>query len=329
MDGTAEPPAASGAGSPLTLTVCIVTYERPTYLARCLSALRERGSGIDEIVVVDASAASGAAAVATQDARIRYVHAPRLAGWMTRSRNEALRWASGDVIAFIDDDAVIRDGWADALRKAFADPSVAAVSGRTCNGLPGEERYEQPIGQLLDNGELTEGFAALREEPVEVMHGIGANMSFRRTVLAELGGFRDDYPGTALREDTDMFLRVRAIGGRVLFVPNAVVDHRAAAHVTGERFDTRYKLYRRRNHVVLLARNAGAGSALLRRWLVLELRQVALAPGLGGKARRLVVTLAGLLWGLAALPRNARWRPLPARRQDAYARALRARLSAR
>ena len=52
---------------------------------------------------------------------LSYVHAPELAGWMTRSRNEALPLGAGDVIAFIDDDVVVRAGWADALRRAFRD----------------------------------------------------------------------------------------------------------------------------------------------------------------------------------------------------------------
>jgi GT2 family glycosyltransferase len=327
--GIADPLRADPPADRLTLSVCIVTYERPAYLARCLRALNRHRDGIDEIIVVDASSRSDAEGVAEVDPRVRYVHAPHLAGWMTRSRNEALRWATGDILAFIDDDVVVREEWATALHAAFADPSLAAAAGRTCNGLVGEETYDRPIGRLLDDGELTEGFASRPEGPVEVDHGIGANMIFRRTVLAELGGFRDDYPGTALREDTDAFLRVRALGGRVLFLPDAVVDHLPAPHVTGERFDTRYKLYRRRNHVVMLARHGGIASPLLRRWIARELRQVRAAEGASAKVRRLLVTLAGVGWGVAALPGDARWRSLPRRRQDAAGRALRDALTTR
>ena len=92
-------------------------------------------------------------------------------------------------------------------------------------------------------------------------------MAFRRSVLAELGGLRDDFTGVAVREDTDLFLRVRALGYRAVFTPHAVVDHVGAPHVRGRRFDYRYIYSARRNHVLLLARNFGLCSPELRRWI--------------------------------------------------------------
>lgn len=54
-----------------------------------------------------------------------------------------------------------------------------------------------------------------------------------------------------------------------------------------------------------------------------QLRSVAAVPGVPAKVRRLGVTVVGLAWGLAALPRSARWRPLPPERDDATGRELR------
>ena len=309
------------------LSVCIVTYERPEFLRRCLRSLAEGLGEGAEIVVVDASAADRRDIANEAGHPVAYVHAPQLAGWMTRSRNEALRHVHGELVSFLDDDVVLRPGWEHSLLAAFEDPTVMAVSGRTCNGVPGEEHYEKPIGRLLPDGTLTDGFASLPDRPVDVDHGIGANMSFRRSVLAELGGFRDDYPGTALREDTDIFLRVRAIGGRAVFAPDAAVDHLPAPHVRGARFDTRYKLYGRRNHMVLLARDGGIRSSVLRRWVGAQFGAVARVRGVGAKLRRLGVTVAGIAWGSVAVLRSATWHPLPPQRNDAVGRELRAMLS--
>lgn len=311
------------------LSVCIVTYERPEFLRRCLRSLGDELSEHAEIVVVDASVADRRDIADESSHPVVYVHAPHLAGWMTRSRNEALRHVRGEIVSFLDDDVVVRPGWERELMATFEDPTVMAVAGRTCNGMPGEERYEQPIGRLLADGTLTEGFASLPERAVDIDHGIGANMSFRRSVLAELGGFRDDYPGTALREDTDVFLRIRALGGRAVFAPSATVDHRPAPHVRGGRFDTRYKLYGRRNHMVLLARNGGIRSPLLRRWMGVQFRGVGRVSGPGARLRRLGVTVIGIAWGSLAVLRSAAWRPLPARRNDALGRELRAALGGR
>ena len=311
-------------GATPRLSVCIVTYERPEFLARCLHSLQDTLGNDTEVVVVDASATDHRKVAHAVDPSIVYIHAPQLAGWMTRSRNEALRWVRGDIVSFLDDDVVVRPGWEDGVRAAFNDASVAAVAGRTCNGLPGEEHYDRPIGRLLPDGTLTDGFASLpARREVDVDHGIGANMSFRRSVLAVLGGFRDDYPGTALREDTDIFLRVRAIGARAVFATDAAVDHRPAPHVRGARFDTRYKLYGRRNHIVLLARAGGIGSPMLRRWMHRQFRAVAAVSGVSARVRRFGVTVIGVGWGVAALPRAARWQPMPPERDDAEGREIR------
>ena len=310
-----------------THSICIVTYERRDFLRRCLESLRGNVASDAEVVVVDASAVASTAMVDEILPSAIYVHAPQLAGWMTRSRNEALRHVDGEIVSFLDDDVVVSTTWQDALLTAFADPTVTAVAGRTRNLQPGEEIYDPPVGRLLPDGSLTEGFASLPGRVIEVDHGIGANMSFRRSMLALLGGFRDDYPGTAMREDTDIFLRVKRAGGRSVFVPDAVVDHLPGPHVKGKRFDTRYKLYARRNHMVLLARDAGIRSRSLRRWIGREFSTVGDAPGLGRKVRRFSVTAIGIAWGIAAMVLHARWAPTAPARQDDAGRELRALLS--
>ncbi|GAA3635372.1 glycosyltransferase family 2 protein [Microbacterium awajiense] len=309
------------------LSVCIVTYERRDFLRRCLQALDAAVTDDVEIVVVDASAADAADLVRQVRPSAVYVHDRLVAGWMTRARNAALRHARGEIISFLDDDVVVSPGWQHAVLDAFADPAVVAVAGRTRNGQPGEETYDLPVGRLLPDGSLTEGFASVTASIVDIDHGIGANMSFRRALLARLGGFRDDYPGTAMREDTDIYLRVRRLGGKAVFSPDAVVDHLPAPHVKGRRFDTRYKLYARRNHMVLLARDGGIRSESLRRWIAREYAAVGDAPGLFRKVRRWGVTTAGIAWGSTAMLRQARWSPLPPERTDAAGNEIRAALS--
>lgn len=308
-------------------TVCVVTFERPDFLRRCLDALRRHVTADTEIVVVDASAHAADDLAEASSSVTTYVHAPALAGWMTRSRNEALLHSHGRIVSFIDDDVVVSATWQSAVLTAFDDETVDAVAGRTRNNLPGEEHYDHPVGRLRPDGSLTEGFGSMPEGAVEVDHGIGANMSFRRAVLARLGGFRDDYPGTAIREDTDMYLRIKHLGGRAVFVPTALVDHLPAPHVKGARFDTRYKLYARRNHMVMLARYAGIGSPMLRGWVRRQFAGVWDAEGVSGKVERAGVVTVGVAWGAAAMALNARWRPLRPERDDAKGAALRDALS--
>jgi GT2 family glycosyltransferase len=252
-----------------TLTVIIVTWRRPHYVQEGLAAL-QRMEGLDpEVIVVDASDDEETEQVVARFSLVKYLSFPRGAGHMTKARNAGLLYAGGDIVAFLDDDAWVRPGWADAVRAVYRDPVVSAAVGRTCNGESGEERAGvDRIGQFRSDGQLTGNFAADPGEIVPVQHGIGANMSFRREVLAELGGFRDDFRGVGgVREDTDVFLRVRALGRTAVFVPDAVVDHVGAPHASGKRFDWRYAFWARYNHVLLLTRNCGLASGVTWRWL--------------------------------------------------------------
>jgi GT2 family glycosyltransferase len=285
-----------------------------------------------EVVVVDASPDDSTAAVVRDFPGVLHVAFRGGAGHMTTARNVGLLHVDGDIVAFIDDDVNVRRGWLHGVVETFTDASVGAVAGRTCNGLPGEEvEGADTIGRLLPDGDLTGNFAADPGGVVEVDHGIGANMSFRRDVLAQLGGFRDDFAGVALREDTDIFLRLRALGYRTVFAPAAVVDHVGAPHVKGRRFDRRYMFWARRNHALLLARNFGLGSAAFRTWVVRELRRTFAAPHPNPLRRtaRIAIGVAGIVTGLAVSVVKARWGPISPMRRDPFGNRIRVALARR
>jgi GT2 family glycosyltransferase len=245
---------------------------------------------------------------------------------MTTSRNVGLLHVTGDVVAFLDDDANVRPGWLRALVEVYRDPTIAAVAGRTCNGVAGEDSLGVDcIGRLLPDGGLTGNFGARPESVVAVDHGIGANMSFRRGVLEALGGFRDDFTGVGgVREDTDVFLRLRALGYRAVFAPDAVADHIGAPHVEGRRFDFRYMFHARRNHALLLSRNFGIGSRMYRSWLRRETSNVlASSGGLVRRVVRVLLGFCGIVAGLEVSLRKAGLRAKPPERNDRVARKIR------
>ena len=208
-----------------------------------------------QIIVVDGSTDDRSRTTALSFPRVEYFHNPRGYGHMTLSRNIGLAAARGEIIAFLDDDAFAQPGWSRELLRAYATSAeIAGVGGRALNRIPGEEAYGiNEIGKLYPNGRLTGNFAADPGKIIPVDHIIGCNMSFRRSVLCRLGGLRDEYPGTEVREETDICLRVRALGGRLVFNPAAVVDHIGAGQSKGKRFDLRYEYYAKRNHTYLLA----------------------------------------------------------------------------
>jgi GT2 family glycosyltransferase len=228
---------------------------------RCLDCLIRQTPRPDQIIVVDASRDDRTRAVVEDFSGAIYLRNELGYGHMTHSRNIGLMRASGDIIAFLDDDAYAHDGWSEHLLAAYSDPQIGAVGGRALNNFPHEATFGvDQIGQIQPNGLLTGNFAADPGRVIPVAHIIGCNMSFRREILCRLGGFREDYPGTEVREETDMSLRVTQLGSRIVFAPGAVVDHVAAPQVRGKRFDSRYAYYHKRNSLQLLIRNFGFSS---------------------------------------------------------------------
>jgi GT2 family glycosyltransferase len=219
----------------------------------------------DQIIVVDSSKDDLTAKVVAEFADVLYLRNDNGFGRMTTSRNIALKHATGDIIAFVDDDAFAHAGWLAGLLAAYTSPEIGAVGGRALNNVPGEEKQGvDRIGKLTSFGKLEGNFAADPGKIIPVDHIIGCNMSFRREVLARLGGFREDFPGiSGLCEDTDMSLRVGRLGYTILFTPEAVLDHIAAPQAVGKRFDPRYTYNGHRNCTVMLISNFGFFSTQL------------------------------------------------------------------
>ncbi|OLT55338.1 glycosyltransferase [Cellulosimicrobium sp. CUA-896] len=207
----------------LTVSVVVVTYGRPDSVRECLEHLGRLRTPALEVVVVDASPDERTRTLVREEfPDVRLLHSTLGRGTTPESRQMGFAVTRGDVVAFVDDDAYVAPDWLDELLAPYADPDVVAVGGRADNGIPGEEAEGlDRIGRLLPDGRLTGYFAADPGRAVEVDHLLGANMSFRREALAAIGGIRGNYPGTCLCEESDISLRLRATGGRLVYTPRA------------------------------------------------------------------------------------------------------------
>jgi GT2 family glycosyltransferase len=297
-----------------SVSVVVVTWRRPEHLRRCLASIAALPQLPHEVLVVDASEDDRTADVVRSFPFAERLAFPGGAGRMTTARNRGLAAATGDVVAFLDDDTEVHPGWLPEVAGRFAtDAALVAACGRTRNGAPGEEHEgRERVGLVLDDGRLTANFAVAADRPLSIHHGIGANMMFRRDALVAVRGFRDDFPGPALREDADAFLRLTCRGGKALFLPDAVVDHHGAPHVKARRFGYRYAFWATHNHALLLSRNFGLGSPIFRSWVVRAARDglAQRGPRAATTPPRIVAPLLGLAAGLVTSVRKARMRPL-------------------
>src|SRR5579871_2084583 len=120
----------------MSITVCICTHDRPTYLRDCLQGLRRQSAETScyDILVVD-SASTGeipaqisALVAATPNARLIRVDEPGV----SHARNAGAEQATGEYIAYIDDDAVPASDWIACIRMAIdgSDRQPGLIGGR-------------------------------------------------------------------------------------------------------------------------------------------------------------------------------------------------------
>ena len=135
------------------------------------------------------------------------------------ARTSAAEIATGDILAFLDDDAFAAESWLRTLTGAYSDPGVVAVGGAPV------ATYESPRPRWFPfecNWIFGCAYRGLPERRAPIDHMIGANMSVRREALLSWGGFQSDN-----HDDMDLSHRtIHAYGATaVLYEPDAVVHH--------------------------------------------------------------------------------------------------------
>ena len=147
---------------------------------------------------------------------------------LSHARNLGARIASGDVLAFLDDDALAVPGWTAAIRGALADPSVGAVTGPATplwEGRPAH--WLPPEFYWVISCTAFAGY----DGPRDVRNVWGMNMAFRRAAFEAAGGFSSDIGGVQGQrlhaEEVELSLRIRHRAGlRVRYEPSVAVKHR-------------------------------------------------------------------------------------------------------
>ncbi|WP_136602536.1 glucosyl-dolichyl phosphate glucuronosyltransferase [Salinigranum halophilum] len=147
---------------------------------------------------------------------------------LSASRNVGVELASGDVVAFLDDDAVAHPEWIERLVSLYRRHDAVAAGGRmTGRWVAGKPAFLPEEFYWLV-GVTHRGFPT---EECEVRNTFGSNISFKREVFEELGGFEPNLGRFGEKylqgEETEFAARVRQhYGEGVWYDPDAVVEHK-------------------------------------------------------------------------------------------------------
>jgi len=139
-------------------------------------------------------------------------------------RNLAIRDAQGEVIIFIDDDAYPKKNFLEVLERDFEQANIVAVGGPALT--PHESKFWQRVSGAMFLSSLSGGFPE-RYRPVGQKKFVNdwptVNLSIKKDIFAELGGFTADYwPGDDTKLCFDLFMKKNI---KVLYDPELIVYH--------------------------------------------------------------------------------------------------------
>lgn len=210
-----------------SVVICCYAEERRGWLEDAVGSLRRQTYRPLEVIVV----------VDHNDALLEWVRnsmpdvvalASREPPGLSGARNAGVARARGEIVAFLDDDAVADRDWLEQLAAPYADPSVLGVGGliepRWLEGRP--SAFPGEFGWVVGCS-----YVGLPTSRAPVRNLIGANMSVRRDVLLSAGGFATNL-GRVGRipagcEETEFCIRAGQAfaGGQFVYQPAARVSH--------------------------------------------------------------------------------------------------------
>jgi GT2 family glycosyltransferase len=198
------------------LSVVVPTRDRAAILARCLDALE--GQGADEVVVVDDASTDGTERVLAERPWVRAVRREHPGG-RSGAKNSGVAAAGGDLVLFLDDDAIAQPGLVERHRTHHArhpEPHEALLGRVTWS----PELEVTPHMHWLENGGPMFAFNAI-EDPDDVSWRMlyTTNLSLKREFLEP---FDEELP---IYEDTELGFRLSKRGLRLRYDAEALAHH--------------------------------------------------------------------------------------------------------
>ena len=179
------------------------------------------------------------------------------------ARNAGIRVARGDVVAFIDDDAVADRRWIENLLGTYWEYDAVAVGGKVLPVWLGRRPDYLPEELYWLVGTTHDGFAD--EKVAEVRNTFGPNMSFKRKVFEKAGVFNESLgfaeKGTSYiqAEEAEFALRMKqTLGKGVIYDPDAIVYHKVPQSKLGVRTLLRRAFYQGYSKALLGKLNVSA-----------------------------------------------------------------------
>jgi len=230
----------------MSISIIIPTYSRNDVLCKTLTNIIQYEHQFDELIIVDQTKDHESDTklfleIFKKNKKVKYIYTdyPNL----PNARNVGINNSLGDIIIFFDDDVEINENTIPSHITSFSEPEIGCVTGKVTiintnknqNIAIGSGNYFKKIiksflflflrnkASYVGRIGILSDFSCNRILPADTC--IGCNMSFKRDILIKCGLFDSNYTGNAVREDTDISLRIRKNNFKILYNPSASIIH--------------------------------------------------------------------------------------------------------
>lgn len=214
------------------ISIVICTCERPTSLSKTLLALENLTNHNFEVIIIDASTSMDTVNLVTSLSQQSsyYIKLDKInIKNISVSRNRGIEFASGSIIAFLDDDAIPPPDWIEQLL------AIYSLHGDKCAGVGGTVRdmtktgyplqYHRGISNIISNTiPIRSEDAANYNQTQGFWYNclMGANSSYRKDVLEKINGYDEFFE--YFLDETDVCLRIIQAGYEIHYC-DVIVDH--------------------------------------------------------------------------------------------------------
>ena len=222
----------------VSVVVSVYSKDRLGCLLDCVDSLRRQSvKPYEVIVVLDPNPKLVDFFRSRLDGDVRVVVSDGFG--LSNARNSGVKSARGDIVAFIDDDAVADRDWLLNLLENYEDPDVIGAGGlikplwESCRPKWFPEELDWIVGC---------SYKGLPERKAFVRNPIGCNMSFRREVFEKIGYFRSDVGRFGKKllgsEEPELCMRIlrRIPNAKIMYDSSAVVYHKVDKHRSSLRY---------------------------------------------------------------------------------------------
>lgn len=226
----------------LDASIIIPTYNRTSSIGVLLNSLKKQLTKNVELIVVEQGSDNYlriSSHFSEIEAKVTYLFLKKPS--LTRARNMGINASKGKIVIFLDDDVIANENLVSNHLKNYKNEQIGGVVGRVITKNQKIEVKNYNVGKINILGSFSDGYSSNIMQEVDTV--IGCNHSWRKDVLIKVGGFDEKFTGNAIREDSDISLRIKKQNYIIMFDPSCEVIHERAETGGSRKNENRVKWY--------------------------------------------------------------------------------------